>query len=331
LGILYFWTRESRFWAGNINGAIYVAHTNGIWQGSRGSVPRWGSIGGMAANPSVVVAVDSKGVVVTSTEDRVWAESDPGFGPLRGIAYGQDRFVAVGNVGTVIASTTGTNWTKLDSGTLSNLWGIAFLNDRFVAVGEKTVITSPDGLSWAVHAAEADLRGVTFKHGLYAAVGQEGKILTSPDTLTWTPQESGTTNDLYAISHDAHQFVAVGNNATLLTGRDGTNWTTRTSPRQVALRGIAFGDGTFVAVGDRWTVLESDPIPQGPSLRASIDGGQLQVSIEDIDPGKFEIQVSPDLSAWSTWTDVTAIANRVLVNDPDFTQIGHRFYRAVVK
>ncbi len=207
------------------------------------------------------------------------------------------------------------------------------MNDQFVAVGEKTVITSPDGLSWTAHAAEAKFRGVTFKHGLYAAVGLEGKILTSRDAVEWAAQPSGTTNDLYAISHDAHQFVAVGNNATILTGRDGTNWTARTSPREVALRGIAFGDGTFVAVGDRWTALESDPIPQGPCFGpiTLVEGGQLQISVEDIDPGQFEIQISPDLTAWSTWTNVTASDNRLLVIDPDFTQTGHRFYRAVVR
>lgn len=56
-----------------------------------------------------------------------------------------------------------------------------------------------------------------------------------------------------------------------------------------------------------------------------------QLSIEDIDPGQFEIQISADLAAWSTWTNVIAIESRVLVIDPDFTQTGHRFYRAVVK
>jgi len=328
------WWPGVRFWAGNVNAGTYVSSTNGVWYASRGSAPVWGWIGGMAASSKLIVGVDSKGVVTTSTDTQAygaWNETNPGFGPLRSVAYGRDHFVAVGDLGTVITTTNGTNWTKLESGTQSNLWGITFLNDQFVGVGERIVITSPDGVSWAAHGADAELRGVTFKHGLYAAVGLEGKILTSPDTLSRTPQESGTTNDLYAIANDAHQFVAVGNNATILTGRDGTNWTARTSPRKVALHGVAFGDGTFVAVGDRWTVLESDPILQGPYLGASIDGGRLQLSIEDIDPGQFEIHISADLTAWSTWTNVTAIANRVLVIDPEFARTGPRFYRAVVK
>jgi len=57
----------------------------------------------------------------------------------------------------------------------------------------------------------------------------------------------------------------------------------------------------------------------------------LQLSIEDIDPGQFEIQISSGLTAWSTWTNATAIESRVLVIDPDFTQTGRRFFRAVVK
>ena len=331
------WWPGVRFWAGNVNGGTYLSSTNGVWYASRGSAPVWGWIGGMAASSNLIVAADSKGTVTTSTDTQaygVWKDTDPGFGqPLRGVAYGRDRFVAVGGQGTVITTTTGTNWTKLESGIQTNLWGIAFVNDQFVAVGEKTVITSSDGLSWSAHAADANLRGVTFKHGLYAAVGLEGKILTSTNAVEWVSQPSGTTNDLYAISNDAHQFVAVGNSATILTGRDGTNWTARTSPRKIALRGVAFGDGTFVAVGDRWTVLESDPIPQGPSFGpvTLVDGGRVQLSIEDIDPGQFEIQISADLTAWSAWTNVTAIENRLLVIDPDFTQTGHRFYRGVVK
>ena len=327
------WSPDVRFQVGGTNGGIYVATTNALWPYTK--LPHWwgdrGAISGIAGSAMLEVAVDTWGPVFTSTNNRVWTQTDPGFGPLRSVAYGRDHFMAVGDAGTVITSTNGTNWTKMESGTQTSLWGIAFVNDQFVAVGEKTVITSSDGLSWEAHGADANLRGVTFKHGLYAAVGLEGKILTSTNAVEWVSQPSGTTNDLYAISSDAHQFVAVGNNATILTARDGTNWTARTSPRNVALRGVAFGDGTFVAVGDRWTVLESDPIPQGPYLAASIDAGRLRLSIEDINPGQFEIQISADLTAWSTWTNVTAIESRVLVIDPDFSQTGHRFYRAVVR
>jgi len=325
----------ARFQFGGTNGGLYTAETNGTWPDTL--LPHWwgnrGAISGIASKFTLALAVDTRGLVLVSTSNQGWNETNPGFGPLRGIASGRDQFVAVGDQGTVITTTNGTNWTKLESGTQANLWGIAFENNQFVAVGEKTVLTSSDGLSWEAHDADANLRGVTCKHGLYAAVGLEGKVLTSPDSHTWTAQESGTTNDLYAIAHDAHHFMAVGSNATILTGRDGTNWTARISPRQVTLRGVAFGDGTFVAVGDRWTVLESDPLPQGPSFGpvTLVEGGRLQLSIEDIDPGQFEIQISPDLSVWSTWTNVTATENRLLVIDPEFTQTGHRFYRAVAK
>ena len=222
-----YWPPAARFWVGGTNGGIYNGNISGLWPQNKAPY-YWGNrgaISGLAVRSGMAVAVDTRGLLLTATEQG-WSETNAGFvQPLRGVACGRDQFVAVGDAGTVIASTTGTNWTKLESGTASNLWGIAFLNDQFVAVGEKTVITSPDGLSWAAHSADANLRGVTFKHGLYAAVELEGKILTSTNAVEWTSQPSGTTNDLYAISSDAHQFVAVGNNATILTGRDGTNWT----------------------------------------------------------------------------------------------------------
>jgi hypothetical protein len=48
-------------------------------------------------------------------------------------------------------------------------------------------VTSNDGLAWIQQASGTtkDLYGVTFANGLYVAVGAEGTVLTSSDSITW--------------------------------------------------------------------------------------------------------------------------------------------------
>jgi hypothetical protein len=49
-------------------------------------------------------------------------------------------------------------------------------------------------------------------------VGEDGRIQTSTDGLTWTTQTSGTTEDLHGITYnsDATAFVVVGDDNTIL-------------------------------------------------------------------------------------------------------------------
>ena len=62
--------------------------------------------------------------------------------------------------------------------------------------------------------------------GLWVAVGQGGKLTTSPDGITWTQRASsfGTTT-IYAVAHDGAQWVAVGDAGKLATSPDGITWT----------------------------------------------------------------------------------------------------------
>jgi hypothetical protein len=51
-------------------------------------------------------------------------------------------------------------------------------------------------------------------------------VLTSPDGVTWTPQSSGTTARLNAVTWTGGgRFVAVGDSGTILTSPDGFFWT----------------------------------------------------------------------------------------------------------
>ena len=114
-----------------------------------------------------------------------------------------------------------------------------------------------------VHVRE-ELYSVTYGNGHFVAVGDGGRILTSPtgDNNSWTVQESGTTDDLYDVGTDNHSFIAVGYRGKLIRSVDnGNTWTTPSTWGQSSLSGTTItltavagqvdnisGDNDFVVV-----------------------------------------------------------------------------------
>ena len=102
------------------------------------------------------------------------------------------------------------------------------------------------------------LMSVTWSGTQFAAVGQNGAILTSPDGITWTDRTSGTTNGLYGITWSGTQFVAAGMSDTIVTSPDGLTWTTRTSGiTNYSLYGVTWSGTQFAVVGQGGTILTS--------------------------------------------------------------------------
>ncbi len=54
-------------------------------------------------------------------------------------------------------------------------------------------------------------------------------ILTSPDSITWTAQTSGTASNLNTITFYNGNYVVAGNSNTVLTSSNGITWTARAS------------------------------------------------------------------------------------------------------
>ena len=75
--------------------------------------------------------------------------------------------------------------------------------------------------------------------------------------VTWTTQDSGTTQPLWGAAWDGSQFVVVGNLGTILTSPDGVTWTPRTSGTTAQLSGIVWRDGQFVTIGSNRNVYTS--------------------------------------------------------------------------
>jgi hypothetical protein len=87
-----------------------------------------------------------------------------------------------------------------------------------------------------------------------------GRILTSPDGITYTKQLSGTTSTpLKEIIYANYLFVTVGSNGTILTSPDGITWTEQTSGIINILMNITHANDIFVAVGSNQTILACNP------------------------------------------------------------------------
>lgn len=96
--------------------------------------------------------------------------------------------------------------------------------------------------------------------GQFVAVGNSGTILTSPDGTagTWTLQESGTNEWLYAVEWvGGSKYITVGDSRTVLTG-SGDAWNSQQTPGPYTfLYGVANEGNTYVAVGSNGSILYS--------------------------------------------------------------------------
>lgn len=133
---------------------------------------------------------------------------------LHGSATGrwaEHRYFAVGNAGTVLSSDSGlTDWREEEVETDADLWAVAALVSapNVVAVGDGVAVRSLNaGGTWEVLPLPEDVE-VTHLARLaedtILAGGPDGKLWTTLDGETWTPETSPTTQAVTAL------YVAYG-------------------------------------------------------------------------------------------------------------------------
>lgn len=101
--------------------------------------------------------------------------------------------------------------------------------------------------------------------GLWVAVGEGGKIHTSPDGVSWTARTSGTTESFTHIHWNGSLFVAVPTNETkVYVSSNGTSWTAQNLPTQslnTQRIGVLFADSLWVIlIGWSATITSPDGI-----------------------------------------------------------------------
>jgi hypothetical protein len=219
------------------------------------------------------VVVGDAGTVLTSADAVTWTQASvenrtSGF---FGAAGADNEGVLFGRAGEIYTAITATSYKRVNQGTSDSRNNVIYAGGKFVAVGQAIdplsrnavippVSVSSDGITWTranANAGFSTLNDVTYAQSRYVAVGDAGRIFTSPDALTWTERATGSTTQRLAIGASPTLFVAAGASGSLLTSADGTQWTGRTSGTTSALRSATFGNNRYVVVGDAGTILTS--------------------------------------------------------------------------
>jgi len=145
----------------------------------------------------------------------------------------------------------------------SAIYGIAFGNGIYVAVGDDgKIATSPDGIAWTQQTpfSANNLRDIAFGGGLFVAVGENGTVLSSPDGITWTARFGGFGTTLLLAARYLNGIFFVGGSAALLaTSPDGVNWTQQTTVSGTANVNDFAYNGSLYAYVGSSQVLETSP------------------------------------------------------------------------
>ena len=103
--------------------------------------------------------------------------------------------------------------------------GVSVGNGTFIAVGENGLVaTSPNGTNWNNRASDtaANLNRVAFTGDFFTAVGEGGVALTSTNNgVSWLPEDTGATNDLFHAASGDHSRVVIGDNEVRLQNASG--------------------------------------------------------------------------------------------------------------
>ncbi len=197
-----------------------------------------------------------------------------------------------GEEGALYATSDGgATWTRQRVPTRYLLLGGAFLDATqgwLVGAGATILRTTDGGTEWRAHppavSLDARLNAITFADAQRGwAVGARGLMLaTTNGGRSWTPQDAGTTADLFDVKFlDAQTGWAAGADGTLLHTTDGgAHWRAEASATRHPLerlcfvsptRGWAVGfGGTIVAYTPgqaRPPVLQTPPIMKWPDNR----------------------------------------------------------------
>lgn len=183
--------------------------------------------------------------------------------------YSEDLIVAVGDDGIILRSTDdGMSWSAQTSGTAAQLQSVTFFNpDTGVVTGGGLILrTDNGGTTWipsgmipksAVRSpgmAAISTTRSNIKAGSCVVAGSGGSLQRSTNFgMTWVVAQSGTNEDLNAVTVAGGVFHVAGNNGTMLLSATGEDWISvdsRTSDDIVTAavkeKGVQFTD---VAVG----------------------------------------------------------------------------------
>jgi hypothetical protein len=118
------------------------------------------------------------------------------------------------------------------------------------------VIFAQGEISWkkCLELGNVNLKGIAYDgKGLFAVVGEDGRIKTSQGGIVWVGRESGTVESLNSITYGNGTFIAVGEGV-ITASVDGINWVPKSS---LSLNSVVWHIDKFYAVGKFGTIISS--------------------------------------------------------------------------
>ncbi len=163
------------------------------------------------------VSVGMFGEAFYSLDGLNWrAAQTPILSHINSVTHGAGHFVAVSLQARALISADGSEWTVAEalSGSMS---GVCHGPAGFVAVGGRETLVgaiwhSPDGFRWT-QLDVGPLNGlwaVTYGHGLYVAVGNQGEVWVSADAVNWSRRDTDIHSSLRCVLAFPGGFVAGG-------------------------------------------------------------------------------------------------------------------------
>lgn len=186
---------------------------------------------------NVTVSVsDMKGHTTTATRTVTvadpmisWSSRSASVGStakFNALAANASQVLAVGEdfdtyKGPVALSSDGVTWSGTSNSTLgqnNHAYGAAWDGSKWVVAGMGyssgwvgRILTSPDAVTWTSrYFTGPQLNSVVASGTLLVAVGDSGTIIRSTDGTTWSAVPSGTTRKLASVTWGGGKFVAVG-------------------------------------------------------------------------------------------------------------------------
>jgi hypothetical protein len=246
---------NGRWVAVGSGGTIVTSPDRLTWSKANGGITA--NLLDIAWNGLCFAAVGEGGTIITSPDGLVWKSHPVGTtSTFATVDAAGSAFVVFASYGGRVESPDGNTWTlKWPDRLVDVVWN----GTNYLAVGGdgKVFISSPDALQWTSHqiagpTSTAFLSGVCWTGQRYVACGTNGTLVTSPDGITWTRLDSGTTRWIQSVNWNGSQVVAVGAGGVLLVSPNGLTWD---APGTIVgsyqdYEDVAWANGRYVAVGN---------------------------------------------------------------------------------
>ncbi|MES0490186.1 MAG: Ig-like domain-containing protein [Leptospirales bacterium] len=200
---------------------------------------------------------------------------------------------------------------------------------------QANIVKTP-GVDWTMRTPPT--AAITGTGSCLVAVGDWGKVVSSPDGVNWETQKTGLNDHFADITWGGTKFVAVGAMGAVVTVEDGETWVKQNSglPTNIHLQSIAWTGNLFVAVGSagtiitspdgiNWTTQNSGTTSELTSVKAfsniiaAVGGSNILYSIDGVNWQVVNMGLSTTLKdvAWSGSEYMALDASGYIYSSPD--------------